>query len=175
MSQGWNVCGSKCHWIRYHTGGGGEEGLNVNPSHLSVSRRPLCETIFDNSYWETKSTMEEAGGRIPRKQGLVWKWGAQQLSANQWKYLVKEGNRRVWRRKMSPNLLFKLSWAPEISVSCLSVYKNYVCVYQKVQQLWGGWGVGLVSLRTHKRWHFLLWYSPTSFFVNIRVFARLPI
>jgi hypothetical protein len=48
---------------------------------------------------------------------------------------------------MSHNLLFKLSWAPEISVRCLGYVKT-MCVC--TSKLLGGWGVGLLPLRTHK-------------------------
>jgi hypothetical protein len=51
---------------------------------------------------------------------------------------------------MSPNLLIKLTWAPEISVSCLGVCISYACMYQQALGGGGGVGAGLVSLRTHK-------------------------
>jgi hypothetical protein len=43
---------------------------------------------------------------------------------------------------MSPNLLFKLSWAPEIAISCLGEYRRCVCMNQQAGGKGGGGGTG---------------------------------
>jgi hypothetical protein len=70
------------------------------------------------------------------------------------KYMIKEGNRRVQRRKMSPNLLFKLSWVRKKIrqlFGCTCIYNLFVygpasCWGRRVG---GVWTIAL-SLKTHK-------------------------
>ncbi len=67
---------------------------------------------------------------------IHWQW-RKSYSEQQRKYLVKEGNKVVRRRKMFPNILSERSWAPKKSLSCW-MYLHLSCGYGSGSCWWRG-------------------------------------
>jgi hypothetical protein len=81
---------------------------------------------------DTGCTVQARASYLPRSRGVPQRMA---FLSGQRKCMVKEGNRRVRPRKMSPDLLSKLSWAPRKFVCrcvCTSIYKLSVNGYVPV-------------------------------------------